>query len=120
VLLADAYILQLTYIGRGLNNTNAEAWVANAVTLVQAVLAPILCSASDLFQARKYLLIGTGIIAFIGCGIAPGSHNINRLIAAQALIGVGTASMPLIYVVPSEILPRKWRPGMMGLNLTNV
>lgn len=33
-----------------------------------------------------------------------------RLIAAQTLIGVGFASVPLAYSVPSEILPRKWRP----------
>ncbi|KAJ4392693.1 hypothetical protein N0V91_011305, partial [Didymella pomorum] len=100
----------ITYIGRSLNNTNAEAWVPNACTLAQAVMAPILCSASDLFQVRKYLLIATGVVAFIGCGIAPGSQDINRLIAAQALIGVGAASLPLVYVVPSEILPRRWRP----------
>ncbi|KAL1653567.1 hypothetical protein SLS61_003713 [Didymella pomorum] len=111
----------ITYIGRSLNNTNAEAWVPNACTLVQAVMAPILCSASDLFQVRKYLLIATGVVAFIGCGIAPGSQDINRLIAAQALIGVGAASLPLVYVVPSEILPRRWRPvAQAGINVTSI
>jgi len=120
VLVADAYISQITYIGRSLNNTAAEAWVPNACTLVQAVLAPILCSASDLFQIRKYILIGTGIVAFIGSAIAPGSYNIDRLIAAQALIGTGASSLPLVVVIPGEILPRKWRPCMMHSNLTNV
>ncbi|KAF4338445.1 siderophore iron transporter [Fusarium beomiforme] len=111
----------ITYIGRSLNNTDAEAWVPNACTLVQAVLAPILCSASDLFQVRKYILIATGIIALIGCAIAPGSYTINRLIAAQALIGVGPASLPLVYVIPSEILPRKWRPvAQAGINVASI
>lgn len=111
----------VTYIGRSLNNTEAEAWIPNACTLVQAVLAPILCSASDLFQARKYILIGTGIIALIGCAIAPGSYAINRLIAAQALIGVGPASLPLVYVIPSEILPRKWRPvAQAAINVASI
>ncbi|KIW18439.1 hypothetical protein PV08_02727 [Exophiala spinifera] len=111
----------ITYIGRDLNNTAAEAWVPNACTLVQTVLAPILCSAADLFQARKSLLIGTGIVSFIGCAVAPGSHNINRLIAAQALIGVGPASAPLVYVVPSEVVPRKWRPvTQAGINVASI
>ena len=79
-------------------------------------MAPIICAASDLFQVRKYLLIVTGVIALIGCAIAPGSQDINRLIAAQALIGVGAASVPLVFVVPSEILPRRWRPGMVVSN----
>lgn len=69
-----------------------------------------MCLASDTFQARKTLLIGSCLISMIGSGIAPGSQNIYRLIAAQALIGFGFAGVPLTYTVPSEILPRKWRP----------
>lgn len=66
--------------------------------------------ASDTFQARKTLLVGSSLIAVIGCGIAPGSTNIYRLIVAQILIGCGFASVPLAYAIPSEIVPRKWRP----------
>lgn len=66
--------------------------------------------ASDTFQARKTLLVGSSAIAFIGACIAPGSSNIYRLIGASVLIGIGLASVPLAYAVPSEILPRRWRP----------
>lgn len=100
----------LDYIGKDLNNTAAQAWVPNALSLVQAVVAPIISSASDTFQARKLLLVGPAILSFIGAAIAPGSANIYRLIGAQILIGFGFATVPLAYVVPSEILPRKWRP----------
>ena len=101
---------QLSYIGKYLNNPRAQTWVPNALSLVQAVLAPILASASDTFQARKPLLVGFTTISFIGAAIAPGSTNIYRLIAAQVLIGFGFSTVPLAYCVPSEILPRKWRP----------
>ncbi|OQV09750.1 hypothetical protein CLAIMM_13839 [Cladophialophora immunda] len=37
------------------------------------------------------------------------------LIAAQTLIGFGFAGVPLTYSVPSEILPRKWRPMAQGV-----
>lgn len=87
-----------------------QTWVPNALSLVQAVLAPIFSSASDTFQARKLILLGSCTISFIGAAIAPGSHGIYRLITAQVLIGFGFASTALAYCVPSEILPKKWRP----------
>jgi MFS family permease len=76
-------------------------------------MSPLLAFISDAFQARKLLLVGTTVIAFVGAAIAPGSGNIYRLIAAQTLLGFGFASSALAYAVPSEILPRKWRPSML-------
>lgn len=102
--------MQLSYIGANLKNPAAQTWVPNSLSLVQAVLGPLISSASDTFQARKTLLVGTSVVSFIGAAIAPGSANLYRLIVAQILIGVGFASVPLAYSVPSEILPRKWRP----------
>jgi MFS family permease len=110
--------VQLDYIGEDLNNKAAQAWVPNTLSLVQAVVAPIISSASDTFQARKLLLVGPAILSFIGAAIAPGSANIYRLIGAQILIGFGFATVPLAYVVPSEILPRKWRPSKSTLKGT--
>lgn len=102
--------LQLAYIGEDLHNKAAESWVPNSLSLVQAVISPLFASASDAFQARKLFLVGPCLLSFIGSAIAPGSTTIYRLIAAQVLIGFGFATVPLAYVVPSEILPRKWRP----------
>ena len=102
----------LTYIGKDLNDTANQTWVPNALSLVQAVAGPILSSASDVFQARKGILVVSSLISFIGAAIAPGSESIGRLIAAQSLIGVGFATVPLAYSVPSEITPRRWRPCM--------
>ncbi|KAH8653570.1 putative siderophore iron transporter [Xylariales sp. PMI_506] len=100
----------LDNIGKSLSNAPTQTWVPNALSLVQAVLAPVISSASDTFQARKAIMVGTALISFIGSAIAPGSNNIYRLIVAQVLIGFGFASTSLAYSVPSEILPRKWRP----------
>lgn len=68
-----------------------------------------------MFQARKYILIGAAAFAVVGSAIAPGSTQIIRLIVAQTLIGIGLAAAPLSYAVPSEILPRKWRPVAQAL-----
>lgn len=102
---------QLTYIGEDLNNPGAETWIPNSMILVQAVLCPIISSASDTFQIRKALIVGLSLVSFIGAAIAPGSGSIYRLIGAQVMIGFGFATVPLAYSIPSEILPRKWRPG---------
>lgn len=84
---------------------------------MQAVLAPLFAFASDVFQARKAILVFSCTVALVGACIAPGSQDVYRLIAAQSLIGVGLASMPLTYAVPSEVMPRKWRPMVQaGMN----
>lgn len=101
---------QLGLIAVDLDGVNEIAWVPNAMVLVQAALVNLLATASDLFQARKRLLIACLTLAFIGAAIAPGSQSVGRLIAAQTLIGFGNAIQVLAFTVPSEILPKKWRP----------
>lgn len=81
-----------------------------ALSLTQGVIGPLIATASDAFQARKFILVVVCTISFIGACIAPGSSTIYRLIGANVLIGFGFAAVPLTYAVPSEILPRRWRP----------
>ncbi|CAG9993191.1 unnamed protein product [Clonostachys byssicola] len=100
----------LSIIGTSLNDTQAQTWVPGALTLMQAVISPLVSSISDTFQARKLLLVGASVVSFVGAAIAPGSTNIYRLIGATILIGVGFSTVGLAFAVPSEILPRKWRP----------
>lgn len=102
--------VQLSYIGTDLASPKTQTWVPNSLSLVQAVVSPLIALTSDAFQARKVLLIGSTLLALIGSAIAPGSGNIYRLIVAQILIGFGASTVALAYCVPSEILPRKWRP----------
>jgi MFS family permease len=105
--------MQLDNIGESLHNSAAQTWVPNALSLVQAVLSPIISSASDTFQARKPIMVVCCLVSFVGSAIAPGSQSIYRLIVAQVLIGFGFSSTALAYCVPSEILPKKWRPSTL-------
>ncbi len=88
----------------------------NALSLAQAVFTPIIASASDVFQARKNLMVGCYILSFVGCAVAASAKNIYGLIGAQILIGFGFSAVALVYTVPSEILPRKWRPSTYWVN----
>ncbi|KAI7089809.1 hypothetical protein KC340_g13036 [Hortaea werneckii] len=108
----------LSAIGKDLNGASIQTWVPNALSLVQAILCPVIANASDVFQARKTILVGTCLLSFVGAAIAPNATHIGRVVAAQILIGFGFASVPLAYCVPSEILPRRWRPFVQaGVNL---
>ncbi|KAI6881382.1 hypothetical protein KC360_g6076 [Hortaea werneckii] len=108
----------LSAIGKDLNGESIQTWVPNALSLVQAILCPVIANASDVFQARKAILVGTCLLSFIGAAIAPNATHIGRVVAAQVLVGFGFASVPLAYCVPSEILPRRWRPFVQsGVNL---
>ncbi|KEF62896.1 uncharacterized protein A1O9_00870 [Exophiala aquamarina CBS 119918] len=100
----------VTNIAQNLDGTGEQTWIPNSLSVAAALLGPLFSSASDVFQARKQILLVTCTIAFIGSGIAPGAQTMGRLIAAQVVIGVGYASLPLGYAIPSEILPRRWRP----------
>lgn len=103
-------MMQLDTIGDSVHGTAFQNWLPNALSLVQAVLGPAIASASDTFQARKSILVTSCVVSFVGAAIAPGAQTLGRLIVAQTLIGVGFAVVPLAYAVPSEILPRRWRP----------
>ena len=106
-------VRQLAFIVADLNGTTAQTWVPNSLSVVQAALGPVICLASDAFQARKQILVVAVAFSIIGSAIAPGSQSIYRLIAAQTLIGFGFSAVPITYSVPSEILPRKWRPSKL-------
>ena len=66
--------------------------------------------ASDTFQARKEIMVGACLVAFIGAAISPGSESLWRLVFGEVLQGVGVAIVSIVYTVPAEILPRRWRP----------
>ncbi|KPI34535.1 putative transporter [Cyphellophora attinorum] len=100
----------LSFIAADLNSGAMASWILTSASISNAVLSPILSVASDTFQARKEILVGCCIIAFIGAAIAPGSQSTWRLIFAMTLQGVGVALCSVVYTIPAEILPRRWRP----------
>ena len=116
----DYLRVQLSYIGKELNSPKTQTWIPNSLSLVQAVISPLVALTSDAFQARKVLLTGSTLLALIGSATAPGSSNIYRLVIAQTLIGFGASGVALAYCVPSEILPRKWRPSTSRANMLQV
>ncbi|KAJ9606740.1 hypothetical protein H2200_008749 [Cladophialophora chaetospira] len=100
----------LGYIGSDLNATESQSWIANSASIANAVFSPILSVASDTFQARKSIMVAACILAFIGAAISPGSESLWRLIFGLFFQGIGVAIVSIVYTVPAEIMPRRWRP----------
>lgn len=111
---------QLSTLGVELHDPANQTWIPNALSLVQAVICPFICSISDVFQKRKSILVICAGISFVGAAIAPNASSIGRVIAAQTLIGFGFACIPLVLSVPSEIVPRRWRPRTFSMQSTTV
>ncbi|KAH7634619.1 major facilitator superfamily domain-containing protein [Sordaria sp. MPI-SDFR-AT-0083] len=84
-------------------------WFSAPITILTVVLGPIISQAAD-YWGRKYFLI---IPTFVGGGI--GSLVVSRArampiaILGFSIIGIGFGSQPLLHVVTSEVLPRRWR-----------
>jgi MFS family permease len=106
---------QITAIASDVHAGSRQPWIVNVTTLCQAALGPLVASVSDLFQVRKPILILATVLGLIGSAIAPGSKDVYRLIGAQILIGFALVAAPLSYSVPSEIMPRRYRPATQGL-----
>ncbi|KEF62747.1 uncharacterized protein A1O9_00720 [Exophiala aquamarina CBS 119918] len=100
----------LSFIAADVNLTADAAWIANAPSIANAVLSPIFSVASDTFQARKGIMVGACLTAFVGSAIGAGANSLWRLVFSQTLQGVGVAIVSVVYTVPAEILPRRWRP----------
>ncbi|KZM23649.1 transmembrane transport [Ascochyta rabiei] len=88
----------LSFIGNSLNAPDTQTWIPNAPNL-----------------ARKNILLIGCMMGVIGCAIVPGSSSISRVIVGQTIKGFGYATTPLLYAIPSEILPNKWRPMAQGI-----
>jgi hypothetical protein len=101
--------MQLGFIVTGANAESVSSWVLNMPVLVQAVLSNVVAQGSDLFQARKNILLAFTALAIVGAFIIPGSSGPGRILAGQTLIGFGNTMMALTFSIPSEILPTRWR-----------
>jgi EmrB/QacA subfamily drug resistance transporter len=92
------------------SDVSVVQWVVNAYALVFGVLIVTGGRLADMFGRRKILFIGAAIFAFFSLlgGLAP---NVELLIAARALMGIGGAMMwPAILGLVYAILPEDRAP----------
>jgi MFS family permease len=82
--------------------------------LVQSVLSPILGRLSDVLE-RKYLAAIPPLIAFTGAVASARANSMSTLIGGGILTGAALATIAINQAIPSEVLPRKYRPLANGI-----
>lgn len=93
--MSDVFVLSmastiLQEINRDIGPNDNYTWMATAQILGAAVMSPSVGRLSDIFGRRNFLLVGNAIAA-VGCAVAATAKDVNTVIGASAIIGVGSA-----------------------------
>ena len=81
------------------------------------VLGPIVSQAAD-YWGRKWFLVVCTLLGAVGSIIVARASSVNMAIAGFCIIGASFGAQPLLHVVTSEVLPRRWRAYGQAADLT--
>ncbi|KAL0475049.1 major facilitator superfamily domain-containing protein [Neurospora intermedia] len=84
-------------------------WFSAPITIFTVVLGPIISQAADYWGRKWFLVIPTFLGGGAGSLIVSRAPSMPVAILGFAIIGLGFGSQPLLHVVTSEVLPRRWR-----------
>ncbi|KAK3330756.1 major facilitator superfamily domain-containing protein [Apodospora peruviana] len=83
-------------------------WFSAPVTIMTVVLGPIVSQAAD-YWGRKWFLVILTLFGAIGSIVVARAQTMNQAIGGFCIIGIAFGTQPLLHVVTSEVLPRRWR-----------
>ncbi|KAM5349844.1 hypothetical protein ACJ41O_006349 [Fusarium nematophilum] len=106
-----AVVVQITQELGGQDNL---AWVVGAWSLATACSFSLGGPLSDVF-GRRNLILGGQFVVMIGNIVGGTAQNVQSLIAAETLIGLGTGFVFVSYAGVPEMLPNKWRSLGLGI-----
>ncbi|MEU4198280.1 MFS transporter [Kribbella sp. NPDC026611] len=89
-------------------------WVFTALLLSVSVATPLLGRIGDMVGKERTLFIGLGALA-VGCLLAALAPNVEVLILARVLQGVGGAVFPLSFGILRDEFPAERLPSVVGV-----
>lgn len=105
----------LPTISEDLDAKELFVWVANAYVLASTAVQPLFGQAANIF-GRRSLTIVSVLLFMLGSGIAGGATNINMLIAARTIQGIGGGGIiTLGEIITCDLLPLRERGQYSGL-----
>ena len=113
---ADQTIVVSSYgkIGSELEALNLTSWIANAYYLTLTSFQPLYGKLSDIF-GRKACLLFAYLIFGLGCVFCGLAQNIEQLIAARAVAGIGGGGMTtVVSIMISDIVSLRERGKWQG------
>ncbi|KAI8936164.1 hypothetical protein NX059_006598 [Plenodomus lindquistii] len=110
-------------LGRPMSATlgapNLAAWFPSIIAMLTLVAILPISQAADLWGRKPFILLcnASGVVGSI---IVSRSQNIATGIAGFCFIGSAFGCQALLYTIPSEVLPRKYRAyGQSAVNLSS-
>jgi MFS family permease len=105
----------LPTISEEFNSASGYTWVGSAYLIAQSAATPIWGKVSDIF-GRKPILLVTNAIFFVGSLLAAVSVNIDMLIAARAIQGIGGGGLiTLVNIAISDLFSVRDRGMYFGM-----
>ncbi|OAA57978.1 siderophore iron transporter [Niveomyces insectorum RCEF 264] len=98
----------LSVIGADLGGGSQISLASLVLTLIKGVGLLLVGSISDVV-GRRYFLISGQLVNFVGAIVAARAQNVNTLIGASALVGLGQTTQVLYPLLLQEIVPNKYR-----------
>ncbi|KAJ9634172.1 hypothetical protein H2204_006503 [Knufia peltigerae] len=116
VFVYMAHMLQINgagFLGQTITSDigghDKAAWLTIIVALYPTVAGPPISQIAD-FWGRKWLVVITALISVVGCIIMSRSNSIGMILGASVVAGASPGCQSILHAVPSEVLPRKFRP----------
>lgn len=89
-------------------------WVATIWTIGSAIGFLLVGRLSDIF-GRKWMVMGTSLLGLLGCIVGGTANNINTLVGANLMNGIGAAGQLSFGIVLGELVPNKHRGPIVTL-----
>ncbi|KAH8896302.1 MFS general substrate transporter [Thozetella sp. PMI_491] len=90
------------------NDATDTVYFSSPITILTVVLGPVVSQAAD-YWGRKWVLVVLTLFGAIGSLIVALASSMSQAIAGFTIIGIAYGTQPLLHVVASEVLPRRWR-----------
>lgn len=110
LVASGAYRIQLTATVGG---SGASIWVLQCLVIIGTVTAPMTAQFADIW-GRKWLVVCLSALNCVGVLIVSRANSMTMVIAGQVLSSIGFGAQSLYYAIPSEIVPRQYRPMAQG------
>ncbi|KAF2788415.1 hypothetical protein K505DRAFT_366486 [Melanomma pulvis-pyrius CBS 109.77] len=105
----------LPTIAEKFNSASGYTWVGSAYLIANSAATPIWGKVSDIFGRKPCLLI-TNVIFFVGSLLAGVSVNMNMLIAARVVQGIGGGGLiVLVNIAISDLFAMRERGAYFGI-----
>ncbi|CAH0020301.1 unnamed protein product [Clonostachys rhizophaga] len=89
--------------------TSQTMWFNQSINLLGIAICLPVSQMAD-YWGRRWVLIILLVIGVAGALMVARAQNVATVIAGFILIGINYGSQPILFAVPSEVLPRKQRP----------